>query len=1220
MPRKLGSKNALDDLVMLDRISEDNIVKCLQNRYGQDEIYTYIGPVLIAVNPFKRIQGYYTEGKIREYRGKKFYELPPHVFAIADDTHTQMINKKENQCVIISGESGAGKTETSKLIMRYISAVSGKSAHVVEVKEKMLSSNPILESFGNAKTVMNNNSSRFGKYMEILFDDGGDPVSGRVTNYLLEKARLVFPGQGERNFHIFYMLTKAGTHEEKEAYYLTEGPQSFWYLSQSRCYDVDGIDDVREMKELRAAFETMGFRDQDVQDIFRAVSVVLWLGNIEFAAGANETSKVLDSQVLDVCAYLMGVESKALEQALTTNEIVTGFGAKAERIKKQNDKAQAEFARDTLAKSIYSKLFDSIVKRINLSIEKKDIQGIQIGVLDIYGFEIFGFNSFEQLCINFVNEKLQQIFIELTLKAEQEEYAREGIPWKQIKYYDNRPLCELIGGKPGVFSLLDDAVNTGKTDQMWLSDVVGVFRNKRGMGDAVIVSGDQFTIRHFAGEVTYHSEGFGIKNKDTLFADMIKLMQSSTETFAKSQGWMEIVVQTGQKKRPPTVGKQFRTQVSKLMKALHKCTPHYIRCIKPNGKKSPNCFENKEVTRQVKYLGLLENVKVRRAGYAFRDTFIRFVSRYRCLCPKLEAKNRFRGTEKQMCQAICEHIGWQNNREFRLGQTKIFVQLAASLFLLEDLIERRRNSAAIIIQKAYRRFKGRKKYLILRYKCYEIVAGKKERRSASVSREYRGDYLDFRYNGLVQGLISQSGPKESILFADRSKVTILRGKKGLFRLLRSAFVKEDQFAHRFIMLTEGHVYSFSFAEDPETRKTIIQLFFRIPLSQVTGVTMSTLSDNYAIIHFAPAARTVDIVQACRRKTELVGLLANAYKNKTGQMLPVNFHNKVTINVSLKANKPVEITFIRDPTVAPGTQTLKLIRHNVRVCAPPGIPPSQVTPPPKHVETDKSVSVRDFLEAVYDFTGRDVDELSFKQGDKLIMLEPENQGWYKAKLDGKTGYVAADYVKKVPRKSPSAKPKRNPAVPERKTDKKAGGGGFTGVRGARPVTKTAGGVKNVAKKFGAGYNAGGVRGRGAFAAKVKKFGNARGRGTGGVPTGGAKRSVYGAGGKGGGVSTTAKKFGYGATPKMNTRQKPKKAHNWEKHTDEDGSVYYYNTVTQKSQWEEPPELRQVSSGGFKPQPPKQPGSDWEKVVEGNDVYYYNKRTQMSQWECPPGFTG
>lgn len=1110
---------------MLDKVSEDSIVKTLQNRYASDEIYTYIGPVLIAINPFRLIPGIYTEGKIREYRGKKFYELPPHVFALADDTYNQMINFKENQCVIISGESGSGKTETSKLIMRYISAVSGKSAKVQAVKDKMLSSNPILESFGNAKTVMNNNSSRFGKYMEILFDEGGDPQGGRVTNYLLEKARLVFPGPSERNFHIFYMLTKACSADEKEAYYLSGGGESFRYLSQSQCYDVPGINDEKEFSEMRRAFTTLGFSEDDIQDVFRTVSIVLWLGNIEFkgSGGRGEGSTIAHTDTLDVVAYLLGVDSKQLAESLTTNQIQIGKGPSAQKIRKTNNVAQAEFARDTLAKSIYSRLFDWLVLRINQSIAVDNFRGIQIGVLDIYGFEIFQHNSFEQMCINFVNEKLQQIFIELTLKAEQEEYAREGIPWKQIQYYDNKPLCQMLGGKPGVLTLLDDSCNTGKTDTMWLGDV----RNYFSRNENISCGQDAFTIAHFAGNVTYQAEGFCVKNKDTLFADMILLMQSSQEGFVQAQGWKDIKVSKGQKKRPPTVGRQFRIQVNKLMKALQACTPHYIRCIKPNTTKRPKDWDLKEVRRQVQYLGLQENVKVRRAGYAYREKFLRFNSRYRVLCPAI-LSGKFRGTDAQCCEEICKSIGWTKSREFIMGKSKIFIQMASSLFLLEDLIERRRNEAAIVIQKAYRRFKNRKHYLILRYKIYGFVAGKKERRRASVSREYRGDYLDFRYNKLVQGLLLSNGSREDILFADRSKVAILRGKKGLFGLIKSAFVKEEQFSHRFIVLTNAAIYSFMFALD-EAGKTVVKLYARVPVTQISGVTMSTLADNYAVIHFSQTARTLDIVQACRRKTELVGLIAVQYEKITGRKLPLTFSNQFTINVSLKKNKEVEITWIKDSSIPPGTQQLKLIRHNVRVHAPSGIPPSQVQPPPRFEETDKSIQVRQTLNALYDFDAKEVDELSFRAGDQLFLVEEEKDGWYRAEINGKKGYVPADYVERVQTQRPKAQPQAaQPQGTGRGRDAKA-------APQAKAAKKSP--WEEVQDDDGSVYYYNHETGQSQWE-KPPGFGGA------------AAQSP----------ATPA--------PQPEPQAQPEAACPWQKVVDGE-DIYYYNESTGESQWEEPP---------------------------------------------------
>jgi myosin-1 len=360
-------------------------VTCLANRYNQDWIYTNIGPVLIAINPFKMIAAYYTDAKIREYKGKKAYELPPHVYALADDAYSNMIGYRENQCVIITGESGSGKTETSKIIMQYVSGVSGKSVEVLRVKDRMLASNPLLEGFGNAKTVNNNNSSRFGKYMEILFDYGGDPVGGRVTNYLLEKSRVVGPSQGERNFHIFYQICAGSSAQDKQNYCI-EKPDYYYYLSCSNCYQVPGIDDNADYREMMEAMQTVGVTHEEIQEVIRVTSAILWLGNVSFKEPRPEQAQVADRQVLDIVAGLLQVNSQALEQALCFRQIQTGVGAKAEKFTKPNTAAASDFSRDTLSKALYSRMFDYLVHKINISIKKDNFQGIQIGVLDICNF------------------------------------------------------------------------------------------------------------------------------------------------------------------------------------------------------------------------------------------------------------------------------------------------------------------------------------------------------------------------------------------------------------------------------------------------------------------------------------------------------------------------------------------------------------------------------------------------------------------------------------------------------------------------------------------------------------------------------------------------------------------------------------------------------------------------------------------------------------------
>jgi len=1008
-PRKgrMGAKNALDDLVMLQTISEEAITETLKNRYAADQIYTNIGPVLIAINPFKNISGLYTDATIREYRGKKYFELSPHVYALADETYSAMISYRENQCVIISGESGSGKTETSKIIMQYISGVSGKSAEVVRVKDRLLSSNPVLEGFGNAKTVNNNNSSRFGKYMEVLFDYAGDPVGGRVTNYLLEKSRVVGPAVGERNFHSFYQICKGAGPGEREQYCI-EGVEYYYYLSQTECFDVQGIDDVSDYKEMVAACRVVGLNDEEIGEVHRVLSAVLWLGNVAFTEDNQEKSSVQDPQVLEIVSHLLQVDVAVLTEALCQRQIQTGQGSRAEIYKKPNTASQADFCRDTLSKALYSFQFDWLVRKINESIKKENFEGVHIGILDIYGFEIFEFNSFEQLCINYVNEQLQQIFIELTLKAEQEEYAAEGITWTPIKYYNNKPVCDLISGKPGILSLCDDCCNTSKTDAMFCQEMGGLF----GGSNILHVGSNDFTVRHYAGDVRYESTNFLVKNKDTLFDDLKVAIKASPCRFVKDHGWAEMEIVEGQKKRPVTVGYQFRQQVTLLMTALKACVPHYIRCIKPNMEKTPNNFNVKNIRRQVQYLGLLENVRVRRAGYAYRSEFARFVKRYSLLDRDVWI-GKIQGGVKSQVDHITKFLSWTSGKEFAMGKTKIFIQAADTLFHLEDLLDRKMTDAVVVVQKAYRRYKQKRYYLQTRADGYDLVKGRKGRRRGSVDREYRGDYLDFSYNKLASGLLSMVGDKEKILFADRSQVAILRGKKSVLGHIGSLFTKTDKrlTEHRFLMLSDKALYSFSFELEEKTLKTKAKLFFRVPTLQMQSVTVSPYADNWMVFHFASAANVRDVLISCRRKTEFLALLDTSSKQQS-KPLRLDFKDTDSVLVNVKKNKMVEIKWMEDAAVDPNLDKLLPSKKagDVEVHAAPGVPPMQVKEPFRPAAYDSSS--RPSLRALYDCKGNGVDELGFKAGEILFILKDEADGWYEAELNGLTGFVPATYVERL----------------------------------------------------------------------------------------------------------------------------------------------------------------------------------------------------------------
>ena len=444
----------VSDLTLLSKVSNEAINDNLKKRFEHGEIYTYIGHVLVSVNPFRDL-GIYTDQVLDSYRGRNRLEVPPHVFAVAESSYYNMKAYKENQCVIISGESGAGKTEAAKRLMQYIASVSGGTdSRIQKTKDMVLATNPLLESFGNAKTLRNNNSSRFGKYLELEFNPQGEPVGAKITNYLLEKTRVVGQIVNERNFHIFYQFTKAATKEYRDNFGVQQ-PQSYLYTNKSKCFDVPGMDDAADFKETLEAMRIIGLGKPEVDNIFRIIAAILWIGNITFRENDQGGVDIADSSVVDFVAYLLEVDAAHVNKAMTIRIVETarGGGRRGSVYESPLNPVQAQATRDALAKGLYFNLFDWIVARTNVSLASQGQVQNTVGILDIYGFEIFEKNSFEQLCINYVNEKLQQIFIQLTLKTEQEEYEREQIQWTPIKYFDNKVVCSLIEDKrpPGGF-------------------------------------------------------------------------------------------------------------------------------------------------------------------------------------------------------------------------------------------------------------------------------------------------------------------------------------------------------------------------------------------------------------------------------------------------------------------------------------------------------------------------------------------------------------------------------------------------------------------------------------------------------------------------------------------------------------------------------------------------------------------------------------------------
>lgn len=1008
------SQASLSDLSMLDSISNDRIMSVLKNRYKDDDIYTNIGPVLIAINPFKTLKHLYTEARIREYRGKKYFEVPPHPYSLIDDAYTSMITYHENQCIIISGESGSGKTETAKIILNYISSITGKGTGVQVVKDRMLSSNPILESFGNAKTVNNNNSSRFGKYMVLNFDYGGEPIGGSVQQYLLEKSRVVGPAVSERNFHIFYQVTTSLTPEEKQTYYL-EGPRYYRYLSQSNCFEVDGINDQSEWRDVIQAMKVIGMTDAEKNEVIRALSVVLWLGNVDFAENAKEESSITSQAEQNIIAHLLGVSADIVRDGLCIRTITAG--ARNEIFKKPCRREEAEFNRDTLAKAMYSKVFDYLVNKINLSILPPQMESTCIGILDIFGFEIFQYNSFEQLCINYVNEKLQQIFIELTLKTEQEEYQKEGIQWTPIPYFDNKPLCDLIEARPGILSLLDDTCATNKDERSF----VATMRQMLSANQRLQCGEMDFTIQHFAGYVTYSAVGFTIKNKDTLFSDLVVVLQQSPYGLSNDHGWRLIDTSPGQSARPPTVGKVFNQQVQALMKALMACVPHYVRCIKPNHAKRPNDFDTELIDRQVKYLGLLENVRVRCAGFAYRATFERFSKRYGVLSEELVTTQRGLDDRSKTVK-LCTFLNWQQGKEYSMGQTKVFIREASVLFTLEEMLERKIGSAIIVIQSAYRNYLLKRRYLELKASGWDAMKMvNKQRRSGSTAGnvEYRGDYMGIRNHTHAQMLISANGQKEEVMFADRGYSVNIREKQGLFGSLFGT--KENDKAFKQFLITNLAFYCFSL-EWCDPKKMLPEerglynvnnvkcvLHWRIPWANLKSLNMSSYCDGFMVVHQTDGAQRPMVIHLLR-KTEALAAIYWLYDQK-GQKPPITRIDREQILVNAKKQSYVTIEWQQDQMLT--HSHYKLEKHKkekqnwVVLCGPAN---GEAPEPYRPAKVDYSSGGRTVLRALRNCPGNGVDELAFQMGETLFVVREAENGWLQAEnKSGNLGWVEESAV-------------------------------------------------------------------------------------------------------------------------------------------------------------------------------------------------------------------
>uniref|UniRef100_A0A0D9WJ44 Myosin motor domain-containing protein n=1 Tax=Leersia perrieri TaxID=77586 RepID=A0A0D9WJ44_9ORYZ len=658
-----ASSDGIDDMIRLSYLHEPGVLNNLSVRYAKNIIYTYTGNILIAINPFQRLPHLAEPHTMEKYKGANFGELDPHVFAIADVSYRQMMNERKSNSILVSGESGAGKTETTKMLMRYLAFLGGRSRTGGRtVEQQVLESNPVLEAFGNAKTVRNNNSSRFGKFVEIQFDKSGKISGAAIRTYLLERSRVCQINSPERNYHCFYFLCAAPSEDIRK--YNLGDPSSFHYLNQSNCIKVDGISDSEEYLATRSAMNTVGITEQEQEATFRVVAAVLHLGNINFVKGREADSSVLKDEKarfhLNAAAELLMCDRGKLENALIKRKINTPEGVITTTV----DPNSATVSRDGLAKQIYSQLFDWLVNRLNASIGQDENSEHLIGVLDIYGFESFKTNSFEQLCINFTNEKLQQHFNQNVFKMEQEEYNREQIDWSYIEFVDNQDVLDLIEKKPGGIVKLYEK-----------------FRNHKRFSKPKL-SRTAFTIQHYAGEVTYQSDHFLDKNRDYVVVEHQELLNASKCSFVS--GLFPSVLEENTKSSKSSIATRFKGQLHELMETLSSTEPHYIRCIKPNNLLKPATFENTNVLHQLRCSGVLEAIRISCAGYPTRKLFRDFLQRFRILAP-----------------------------EFFKERTKVFLR-AGQMAELDARRTEVQNRAARAVQSRFRTHVARQKFLMLR--------------------------------------------------------------------------------------------------------------------------------------------------------------------------------------------------------------------------------------------------------------------------------------------------------------------------------------------------------------------------------------------------------------------------------------------------------------------------------------------------------------------------
>lgn len=677
------------DMAELTYLNEPSVVNNLRMRWSVGKIYTYSGLFLVAVNPYKDLPIYGLE-EMATYRNVKKDECPPHIYAVSEQAYRSLMETGQDQSVLVTGESGAGKTENTKKVIQYLSHIT--NSDTCRMDERIWQTNPILEAFGNAQTIRNANSSRFGKFVKIQFNTKTkDIIGASIQWYLLEKSRVIHLHEQERNYHIFYQLLAGAPEKLKEKLFLTDikGPKDFNYLRKG-IENIEGVDDSDLYGKLITAFKIMGFSDIQVQDIMTVVAAILWFGQSEYRASSADQGDFVDSKYIERAATLLQLNVEDLKDSILRPKVKAG----KEIIRQSRTAAQAQDTTNALAKALFERLFGFIVSEINKLLTSNVPDAPCIGVLDIAGFEIFEQNSFEQLCINYTNEKLQQFFNHHMFVLEQEEYVRENVDWEYRDYgSDLQPTIELIEtnrNPMGILSILDeesvlpsgnDSSFNEKLAKQWSSKNEKFTYNRLG---------DGFTIAHYAQAVEYKTTGWLEKNKDPLSDSVVQVMKTSESSLVR-QLFLDSQDESLSTKKPKssimrTVGQRHKQQLNDLMSHLDKTQPHFVRCILPNQQRSPKIFDNSLVLDQLRYNGVLEGIRIARSGFPNRLDFKEFRSRYGPLVGEIQSRNL---SGHQAAAVILEKLGLDSS-QYKVGLSKVFFRngvLAKLERQLEEMIE-----------------------------------------------------------------------------------------------------------------------------------------------------------------------------------------------------------------------------------------------------------------------------------------------------------------------------------------------------------------------------------------------------------------------------------------------------------------------------------------------------------------------------------------------------